>query len=383
MSGRRLRIISDAKQGSDANSRLGELKRRGKRVEKNFWSPHKRLLIKIIPHHTSVVYKLELSHLHLGVAAGCAALLVAALLVGHVGALRSAQAEVRKLQAVTAAQNRQLAAFSQQTRVMWSRLTELQKQNREIRRLTGIGVPEPAPAEKAARAAATSPGAAVRRASVAAMGGAPDGKADARTQGLALWSRLRSLLQDGDAAFASEARQIDMLNRESARALADAMVLKARAKISADAKREASLARQRFLDAIPSIWPTNGYVSSGFGYRTYPDVGFHAGLDIVNDYGAPVYATASGVVVEAGWDGGYGYKIVIDHGNGYETWYGHNSRLLVSAGQEVHKGEEIARVGATGFATGTHVHYELLQWGRPIDPTRYLNGIPAEIAASQ
>jgi murein DD-endopeptidase MepM/ murein hydrolase activator NlpD len=128
------------------------------------------------------------------------------------------------------------------------------------------------------------------------------------------------------------------------------------------------------------MWPTDGYVSSGFGYRSYPDSEFHPGLDIVNDYGAPVYATAAGVVEEAGWDGGYGYKIVLDHGNGYETWYAHNSHLLVSAGETVRKGEEIAEIGSTGFATGPHCHYQIVLWGRPIDPTPYLDGVPAQLA---
>jgi murein DD-endopeptidase MepM/ murein hydrolase activator NlpD len=93
-----------------------------------------------------------------------------------------------------------------------------------------------------------------------------------------------------------------------------------------------------------------------------------------------VYATASGIVESAGWDGGYGYKVVLDHGNGYETWYGHNSRMLVSAGQAVRKGQEIAEIGATGFATGPHCHYEILLWGKPIDPTPFLDGIPAQVA---
>lgn len=351
-------------------------------MDKNFWSPHKRLVIKIIPHHTSAVYKIELSHLHLAVALGCAVLLVLAVLAAHVGALRSAQAQVRKLQVVTASQSRQLDAFAQQTRVMWTRLTELQKQNREIRKLTGIGAAGPVGPASGDTAASAS-GESRKTSAASPMGGAPepDERADAATQGRALWTRLRSLLQGADSAFAGEAREMDMLNKESTKALADAALLRAQAKVSADAKHEATQARQRFLEAIPSIWPTNGYVSSSFGYRRYPDSGFHAGLDIVSDYGAPVYATASGVVVEAGWDGGYGYKVVIDHGNGYETWYGHNSRLLVSAGQEVHKGQEIALVGATGFATGPHVHYALFQWGHPIDPARYLNGIPAEIAS--
>src|SRR4029077_5032185 len=96
------------------------------------------------------------------------------------------------------------------------------------------------------------------------------------------------------------------LNLKLEGALAESRALEAKAAAAAQAKQLAELARQRFLDGIPSMWPTDGYVSSGFGYRDYPDTEFHPGLDIVNDYGAPVYATAAGVVEEAGWDYGYG-----------------------------------------------------------------------------
>jgi murein DD-endopeptidase MepM/ murein hydrolase activator NlpD len=195
---------------------------------------------------------------------------------------------------------------------------------------------------------------------------------------------VRSLLSGGgdggSVTFAAESAELAMLNFQVNDALADSKALEAKAAAVAEAKREAALARQQYLDAIPSIWPTDGYVSSGFGYRSYPNAEFHPGLDIVNDYGSPVYATAAGVVQEAGWDGGYGYKIVIDHGNGFQTWYAHNARMLVSAGETVRKGEEIARVGSTGFATGPHCHYEIVQWGHPINPTPYLDGIPAQLA---
>jgi murein DD-endopeptidase MepM/ murein hydrolase activator NlpD len=187
--------------------------------------------------------------------------------------------------------------------------------------------------------------------------------------------------EGGPISFASESEQLAQLNVQLNRVWVEEAVLKSQAQIAADGRLAAAQAHQRYLDAIPSMWPTQGYISSGFGYRTNPTSEFHPGVDVVNDYGAPVYATASGVVLEAAWDGGYGYKIVLDHGNGYVTWYGHNSRMLVSAGQSVRKGQQIAEIGATGFATGPHCHYELLLWGKPIDPTPFLDGIPAQVAA--
>lgn len=130
------------------------------------------------------------------------------------------------------------------------------------------------------------------------------------------------------------------------------------------------------LEAIPSRWPAGGYISSGFGWRTHPLYGgshFHTGVDIINDYGAPIYATASGRVYEAGYDGGYGYTVKIDHSNGYETLYAHCSSMVVAPGQYVRKGQLIAYIGSTGTATGSHVHYEVKRCGERIDPETCLN----------
>jgi murein DD-endopeptidase MepM/ murein hydrolase activator NlpD len=338
-------------------------------VKNNFLSPHKRLLIKIIPHHTESIYKLEISHLHLAIGAACTLLLSLALMMSHVGAVRAAEAKVLTLQRVDAQQRRQLADMSRQTQSMWKRLKLLQQNEKDIRSLSGIGEKKtpvrPAP-PKAASAAASAPSSPHLRPVAAARTSAPAPIWDAITA----W--LTQGREGGPVTFASESEQLVQLNAQLNQVWVDEASLRADAQAAADARVAASLAHQRYLDAIPSLWPTDGYVSSGFGYRTYPDVGFHPGLDIVNDYGAPVYATASGTVQAAGWDGGYGYKIEIDHGNGLVTWYGHNSRLLVSAGQTVHKGQQIAEIGSTGFATGPHCHYELLQWGTPIDPTPYL-----------
>lgn len=144
-----------------------------------------------------------------------------------------------------------------------------------------------------------------------------------------------------------------------------------------------ALARERLLAFIPSIDPVSGAVVVGcFCWRTSPSVEFHEGVDLGADYGETVRAAAAGTVVEAAWDGEYGLKIDIDHGNGYHTWYAHLSRLDVSVGQRVYKGQEIAAVGATGFATGPHLHYQVMLDGKPIDPAPYLHGIPQSVLAS-
>ena len=127
--------------------------------------------------------------------------------------------------------------------------------------------------------------------------------------------------------------------------------------------------------STPTIWPTRGWVSSKFGFRTSPFSGrrvFHEGLDIAARYGIDVRATAKGVVVFSGTRTGYGYIVTIDHGYGYLTRYAHNSALLVKVGDKVEKGTPIAKVGSSGNSTGPHVHYEVLSNGIPVNPIKYI-----------
>jgi murein DD-endopeptidase MepM/ murein hydrolase activator NlpD len=102
-------------------------------------------------------------------------------------------------------------------------------------------------------------------------------------------------------------------------------------------------------------------------------VEFHDGLDFSAPYGAPVYATGSGVVVQAGWMGVYGLAVVVDHARGYRTLYGHLSRLAVRPGQRVARGGLLGYVGSTGRSTGPHLHYGVYRYGTPVDPRAYLD----------
>ena len=123
---------------------------------------------------------------------------------------------------------------------------------------------------------------------------------------------------------------------------------------------------------VPSGWPTSGDISSPFGWR-WNGSDFHPGIDIANDMGTPIVATADGVVTAAGWNaGGYGNMVDIDHGNGILTRYGHASRVVVQEGQRVKRGEVIAYMGSTGFSTGPHVHYEIHVHGETVNPASYL-----------
>ena len=119
-------------------------------------------------------------------------------------------------------------------------------------------------------------------------------------------------------------------------------------------------------------WPCTGILTSRFGYRSLLGSTYHNGIDIGNSYGTSIYAADGGTVTYSGWMSGYGYLIIIDHGNGYQTYYGHNSSLTVSVGAKVHKGQLIARMGSTGRSTGNHCHFGIKLNGTFVNPLNYL-----------
>ncbi len=117
------------------------------------------------------------------------------------------------------------------------------------------------------------------------------------------------------------------------------------------------------------------YIASGFGTRRNPfgrGYEFHDGIDLPAWYGTPIYATAPGKVIEAGWSNIYGYYVKLDHGYGYRTLYGHMSKILVKRGQVVKRGEVLGKVGSTGRSTGPHVHYSVYVWGKAVNPVPFL-----------
>ena len=133
--------------------------------------------------------------------------------------------------------------------------------------------------------------------------------------------------------------------------------------------------QKSFLQSTPSIWPTRGWVTSGFGYRESPFTGLrenHEGWDIGARSGSAVRATADGMVTVAGRERGYGKLIEIDHGYGIVTRYGHNSKNLIKVGSKVKRGQIVALVGNTGRSTGPHLHYEVLVNSVPTNPKNYI-----------
>ncbi len=169
---------------------------------------------------------------------------------------------------------------------------------------------------------------------------------------------------DEDDSFAQLQNRIDQMRRDI------------------DLRRESQEEIQGFLNdqrsmvgAEPNGWPVKGWLTSSFGMRKSPFTGkrkMHEGYDIAARTGTPIIATADGVVSKAETVPGYGKLVVIEHGYGYRTYYGHNSKLFVRAGQRVTRGQKVAAVGNTGRSTGAHVHYEIRRNGVPVNPKKFL-----------
>lgn len=156
----------------------------------------------------------------------------------------------------------------------------------------------------------------------------------------------------------------------------------AEAQLARDSENIGALIQQRIAAAqVPirgtgqMVFPVNASITSTFGTRVHPILGyrrFHAGIDFGAASGSPIWAADSGVVIFAGWYGGYGRAVIINHGEGITTLYGHASQVYVVEGQTVEQGQAIAAVGSTGLSTGPHLHFEVRQNGTPVNPAGYL-----------
>ncbi len=143
----------------------------------------------------------------------------------------------------------------------------------------------------------------------------------------------------------------------------------------AELRARGTKARPTWFPTGSFRWPCYGVITSFFGPRRASVPGastYHEALDIANSYGTAIYAADGGTVTLAGWYGGLGYCVKINHGNGFVTTYGHNSSLLVSVGQHVYKGQQIARMGSTGISSGPHCHFGMTRNGTIVDPLNYL-----------
>jgi len=205
--------------------------------------------------------------------------------------------------------------------------------------------------------------------------------ADERQQLLAAAQAQKSVIatqvvQLENLTAAEEARLQALIaekQREDAAAVCGAQIAAAQARRAAAAAAGLPPPIEHPCTSAPGVfsWPAHGPITSPFGYRISPITGgreFHTGIDIGADYGAPILASADGIVIYAGWYGGYGNVEIIDHGSGLSTLYAHCSVLYAVVNQRVQRGQVIALVGATGWATGPHLHFEIRVNGVPVDP---------------
>jgi murein DD-endopeptidase MepM/ murein hydrolase activator NlpD len=314
-------------------------------------------LVKIVPPVGYRVFRAEFSRRHIA--------LVLSVLVGVLGSVGGyyvwtidhAQARVDQLRSLTDDQRDRLEQIDAQAAELDNELHALEQQNDRIRNMIGDGANK--------------------------RGAAPQGSAGDGTAG-GVSKDDRQSLRDNDDAFAAVAARVERLRAESSRARSDGDRLRGIALRVMNMSRLEDLARAQVLAAIPSVNPGGAGVGirSPYGWRIDPWPEFHRGVDLDVDYGDPVRAAAAGTVVAAGYDGGYGLKVDIDHGNGYHTWYCHLSRIDVVAGQYVRKAQHIALVGSTGMSTGPHLHYQIMLDGKDVDPAPYLNGVPERVLAS-
>ncbi|HHV78685.1 MAG TPA: peptidoglycan DD-metalloendopeptidase family protein [Firmicutes bacterium] len=258
--------------------------------------------------------------------------------------------ELRQINAEQQAQIAQLASEAQDARTKLQRVIQLESQIRELLQKEGINVGgeihSSVSSNKSSKATPSSSAGLVRAGLILGFVGQPQKARESLTKLDELREEFRAL---SEAASSTEQRMLAL------RGYAEALVA--------------------YLHAKPNIWPTRGTLTSRFGYRRPPSryaSSYHEGVDIGAAYGAPVYAAGDGVVRFAGWKGGLGRLIIIDHGYGIQTYYGHASKIYVRVGQAVKKGQVIAAVGTSGIATGPHLHYQVVVNGVDVDPLKYL-----------
>jgi murein DD-endopeptidase MepM/ murein hydrolase activator NlpD len=304
-------------------------------------------LVKIIPPAGYTVWRFEFTAERLMAIALLVGIATACVGGSYLYGIWNAEARVRNLHAQNLDQRERLSKIDREASQLDAQLRDIQHQNRQIRSIIGVSDSSGSPAKSAPAA-----GAAARQKT----------RAD---------------------EFSSVEDHLRRLRADSRRMLTESAQLRVVTLHILNVRRLEEIARSQVIAAIPSISPTGSLaVSSGFGFRYTPWPEFHRGLDLVADYGETVHATAAGTIASAGWDGGFGNKVDIDHGNGYHTWYAHLSRIDVHVGQRVVKGEAIAAVGSTGASTGPHLHYQLMRDGEAIDPAPYLTGVPPSVLAT-
>ncbi len=311
----------------------------------------KGFTIKIVPDVSDTIHTIHLSAkmAKIGIASFAVALV---LFIGMFSYgiyttffVRSDDAELERLRQVSGMQQEQLLQLSKKADGLQQELDELTQMENELRRMSGTA---------GAADAAAVPADAANAATAQDGQGGPYMGPDLQNVGAAL-TNIETRLAVRRASLQQLKQVLEAQQQEFAALLPNT-----------------PYALKGVSITVPSIWPARGEVSSPFGLR-WNGSDFHPGIDIANDFGTPIVATADGIVTDAGWNaGGYGNKVDIDHGNGIMTRYGHAQSIVVRPGQQVRRGQIIAYMGSTGFSTGPHVHYEVRINGEPVNPAPYL-----------
>jgi murein DD-endopeptidase MepM/ murein hydrolase activator NlpD len=292
----------------------------------------------IVPHSNTTVHKLRISKVFVIGLFCCLLIFTAAggLLVTRYHQLKNNVAELEHLRIVNEEQKEQIETLVTETEEIYSQIEKLHELDEKVRKLLNLSQGEDSALQVAS-------GGELRTLSA----GGPVSRGS---------SRETVEIIEGDLAFISEELEILEENLND-------LASKAQSHID-------------YIDAKPAGWPASGRVTSRFGTRRSPTgrgTEFHNGLDIGNSRGTPIRATGRGRVISSGWQGAYGWTVVIDHGHGYRTLYAHASRLAVKAGDRVKRGSVISYMGSSGRATGPHVHYEVIYKGTNQDPAKFLS----------
>lgn len=287
----------------------------------------------IVPHRGNKVYRFQMP---IRFVKACAATVSALTIVTMAGlfhynnTINQAKAELdelQKLRSVNVAQAGQLNQLAKNTAILQEEMSRLNQLDSEVRRLLNKE-----------ESSGTSRSGVVRPGSPHSGEGGPVVRPNA--------DELNNLVKDMQVSAKVRGESLTKL-------------------------RESLKERNARIAATPSIWPSEGVITSRFGWR-WGGSDWHPGIDVAADSGTPIVATADGVVVASGWNGGYGRQVVVDHGYGIATSYAHNSENVVSVGQKVKKGQLVAYMGSSGFSTGPHVHYEVKVNGTAVNPAGFM-----------
>ncbi len=320
--------------------------------------------VMIVPDHNAQVrrYRVSSQRVRRAVwAGGLAVLLLAALSVDWVRVRRDTL-ELDALRDEAAAQRQELEDLSGAVGVLEDRLMRVGELERKVRVIADL----PAPAERPV-APPSGVGGEIETEPLPALSAEEaDLPAEAAAESAAP--------APGEPQAAAPVDRATRVARLQERAGRLAALAESRER-SLDTLVDGLQGKQRRLVSTPSIWPTRGWVTSGFGYRTSPFTGsrqFHAGIDVAGRSGTPVVAPADGRVVYVGQKGPLGRTVVLDHGYGIRTTFGHNSDVVVQRGQRVERGEKISFLGSSGRSTGPHLHYAVQVDGRRVNPMNYI-----------